>query len=445
MPGMTRIAPALLVGLVAIACTTGPRTPPPPRRPGPLREVLPNGARVVVEQRPGEVAAVQLWVRAGSRDEGPGEEGLAHLLEHMLFRGTAARPGGLIEREVEAAGGRINAVTSLDYTAYHVLLPAARTLAAVDVLADLGANAALDEDALARERRVVLEEMRREEDSAARLLLRALYAVAFDGHPYGRPLIGRADVVREATRQRLLEFYRRHYAPESFALVVVGPARPDEVLAAARRTLGRLPRQEWSRLPAPPPPEVPGPPREEPRPEQQASLALGWLAPRLDHADTPALDLLVTVLGRGRSSRLVQSLRDRLGLVEAVESGHAALERAGLVWVTARLAPAHLGRVEQAVLAEVRRLGEAGVGEDERARALVAAEARREFQAETVEGRAVALGRAETIWRLPEELAYLDRLRSVTRQQLRAVARRYLAPDRAARVVFLPARGPAAD
>jgi len=179
---------------------------------------------------------------------------------------------------------------------------------------------------------------------------------------------------------------------------------------------------------------------ETTRPTAQAHLGLAWPAARLDHADTPALDVLASILGRSKSSRLVASLRERQALVSGINSGLSALQGAGLLTVTAQLEPQNLERAETEVLAEVRRLQEGGVSGAELKRAITAAEVEHEFSTETAEGRARAYGQAETIWRLEEELIYLDRIRSVTAAQVQAVARRYLDLERYVRVALLPPR-----
>jgi zinc protease len=407
--------------------------------PSPLRYVLDNGVRLVIEARTGsDEAALQLWVAAGGRDESAPELGLAHYLEHSLFKGTASRPLGFVEREVEAAGGRMNAGTSFDYTYFHIVLPAGRVIAAIEALADISINAALDPVQLEREKRVVLEEMRLGQDNPNRLLMQKLYEAVFDGHPYGRPVIGTPEVVRALTREQLLAFYRQRYGPEAFTLVVVGGVDPHEVVAAATRVFRRLPRAHVGRLPAPVPPAVSTRTISITRPGSHGYLAVGWPAPRTDHADAPALDLLASVLGQGRAARLTQSLRERLGLVSAVTAGYAPLQAAGIVSIAVQAEPQNLARVEAEILREVQRLSEEGVTEAELERVLTTAEAQRELQFETAEGRATVLGHAETVWRIDEALAYLDRLRSVTREQIRAAARRYLDPAHYARVSLAP-------
>jgi len=405
----------------------------------PVRYILPNGIPVIIqEHRAADVAALQLWVRAGARDEAQDELGLAHYLEHMLFKGTATRPPGFVEREVEAVGGRINAGTSWDYTFYHTVVPSRNTSSAIEMLADVAVNASLEEGLLEAEKQVVLEEMRLNEDNPRRFLVQQLFASAFEGHPYGRPVIGTSDLVRGLSRETLVGFYRRHYAPELFALVVVGAVKPEEVLRVARRTLGVLPRTGAGRLP---PALPPGPRRvrsETTRPGTQAYLGMAWVAPRLDHADTPALDLLMSILGRTKASRLVASLRERQGLVSSIASSLNAMEGVGLVMITAQLEPEQLARAEAEILAEIQRVRDNGVTAIELKRAITAAEVDHEFSTETAEGRARAWGQAETIWRLEEEILYLERVRTVTAAQIQSVARRYLDPERYVRVALLP-------
>jgi zinc protease len=444
---MARIAVYLLSLLVLTgaggcsAARLGPTSAPAAA--APTRHVLPNGIPVIIQEHRGsELAALQLWVRAGARDETASELGLAHYLEHMLFRGTMSRPTGFIEREVEGVGGAMNAGTSWDYTYYYVTLPPARVAHGLELLADISMNAALDASVLEKEKEVVLEEMRLGEDNPRRFLIRTLYGQLFEGHPYGRQIIGTPDLIRMLTRDTLAAFYRHHYAPENFAVVVVGPIATEHVLAVARSTFGRLPRSGHGRLPVPAPAPLRPQRVDIPREAAHAHLGLGWLAPRLDHADTPAMDLLVAILGGQRSSRLVQSLREQRGLAVGVDAGFTTLAAAGAVVVTAQVEPRNLAPAEAQIVEEIRRLRDEGVTAAELRRAITKAEAEHEFATETAQGKAVALGRAETIWTIEDEVAYVSRLRSVSAEQVRAVARRYLDPDRYTRLALVPPRSP---
>jgi zinc protease len=434
-----RIAPAVLA-LVAAGCSLGrPTLHVTPDIGSPVRHTLANGMTLVFQQhRASDLVALQLWVRAGGRDEAPPERGLAHYLEHMVFKGTPSRPPGAVARAVEEVGGRINAATSHDYTYYHLIVPTSHAASGIALLADMSVNASLDAALLEDEKRVVLEEMRRGDDAPRRFLHRRLFALLFGDHPYGRAVIGDDGVIRGLTRETLATFYRRHYVPESFVLVVVGAMAPDTILPVASRAFGRLPRTPSARLPVGTPAGL-EPRREEiARPGTLAHLALGWHAPRLDHADTPAVSLLAAILGHGRSSRLTQALRERQGLVTAVAASYAAFEAAGAFTVTCQLPQPNVERAEAAVLGELRRLRDEGPSDAELRRAVSKAEAHHEFSVETADGRAHALGRAEAIWRIDDELAWLDRIRAVTHEQIRSVARRYLDPDRYVRLALVP-------
>jgi zinc protease len=285
---------------------------------------------------------------------------------------------------------------------------------------------------------VVIEEMRLNEDTPQQYLARQLYGMVFDGHPYGRPVLGTPEIIQKLTRSTLLAFYRRHYVPESFTLVVVGPVEKAAILAAAERTLGRLPRSGLQRLPQSIPPGLTPKRNETQRPVTIAYLGMAWLGPKIDHADTPAVELLASILGQSRSSRLHQSLRERKGLVNSIGSNYTELEAGGVITVTARLESANLARAEAETLNEIRRVRDQGVTDDELRRAITRAEAEHAFRSETADGRARMFGHAETVWRLSEELAYIDRLRSVTADQVRVAARRYLDLERYGRLAFVP-------
>lgn len=420
-------------------CATNP-APLVPALPAPERTVLDNGMRLILqEHRASDVVALHLWVGVGARDERPDESGFAHFVEHMLFKGTERRARGFVDREVESVGGRTNAGTSLDYTFYYLLLPSPRTMQGVELLADMAFNSTFDPAEMNRERQVIFEEIRLNEDNPRSSLVRQLYALTFDGHRYGRSILGSKVTLEAATRETLRGFYKRHYVPENMTLVVVGAADMGEIRAAARRAFGAVPPAGYARAPLLPPSPLDGRHRSEVRrPEQQAWLGLGWQAPRIDHADLLAMDLLASILGGSRSSRLHQSLRERQRLVSAIQARYSAFESGGLLSITAQLEPRDLEQVERAILEEVRLIQSEGVSEAERQRAITAAEAEHVFSTETAEGLAYAYGSAETIWRLEAELRYLENLRTVSREQIQEAARRYLDPARSARLVLVP-------
>src|SRR5215467_13002507 len=181
---------------------------------------LDNGMTVVLqENHVSPVVAFQAWVGVGSADEPPELAGIAHVFEHMLFKGTARRGVGQIAQEIEGAGGEINAWTSFDQTVYHLVLASRFFDTGLDILADALFNSSFDPAELERELKVVLEEVKQGEDNPARVATQALFQTAFQKHPYRRPVIGYSKTVRSFTRERLVDFFRRHYVASNFTLV----------------------------------------------------------------------------------------------------------------------------------------------------------------------------------------------------------------------------------
>jgi zinc protease len=417
------VTAALLAG-----CSTS-RTSIPSDPPSlPVREVLPNGLRLIVqEHRTAEVVSVQLWVGVGGRDEAPSERGFSHFAEHMLFKGTERLGPGFVDREVERVGGRTNAATSLDYTYYYMLLPSRRAERAIEVMADLAFNSTFNSTELGREREVVFEEVRLVEDNPRLFLVRRLYEQVFAGHPYGFPVLGDPGVLRAASRETLRAYYKRHYVPSNMTLVVVGAVDPELVRATAQRAFGEAAQRPFERAALPPQPVLREGRRQSiERSERQAYLGLGWRAPKLGDQDMYAVDLLSHILGGSLTSRLTQSLRERARLVSTISAGYGTLQGGGVVTVTAQLEAKDLEAAEAAILAEVHRVQADGVSTAEIDRAVTAAEAERVFGRETAEGLALAYGRAEMAWSLEEDRAYVARLNRVTRGQVREAARRYL-------------------
>lgn len=408
--------------------------------PPPVRSVLRNGMRLIIqEHRAADIVAVYLFVGVGVRYEAPEQLGYAHFQEHMLFKGTDRFGPGYVDRTVEGVGGRSNAVTSFDYTDFYLVLPTEATAKGIELLADMAFRSNFVPDEVAREREVIFEEARIEHDNPRSAIVRQLYGMVFAGHPYGRPVLGTRETMQAATQERLRAFNRRYYVPENMTLVVAGPVDPVAVRAMVDRTFGRAPATGYKSTPAPAPrPLTGGVRRTVERPEQQAHLALGWQAPRSDDTNGDAVDLLTTILAGTESSRLAQRLRDQERLVSSVTMSYAALMGGGIVSLRAELEAKDLERVERIILEEIAKMQESGPSEEERRLAVTKFEAQHAFDTETSEGLAYAYGLAETTWTLEAELRYVERLRRVTREQIRDAARRYLSRTDYARLAFMP-------
>jgi zinc protease len=408
----------------------------------PDRFSLPNGLTVVHEHvDTARVVAAQVWVKVGSADESPDEIGLAHLHEHMLFKGTARRGPGEIARAVEANGGEINAWTSYDQTAYHVVMASRHARMGLDVLADAVRNSAFDAGELEREIEVVCEEIKRSQDMPSRKASKDLFSAAFQVHPYGRPVIGFEANVRAHTRERVLAFYKRYYAPENMVLSVAG----DVPTATVRQWAEELFGGPWERNF-----QKPGPRKAEPERTgvavhlkedevKEAWLHLAFAGPRADHPDTPALDLLALLAGQGDASRLAVEVKRQSSLANSASAWAYTPNDDGLIAAslvtqpeTAVKALAETARVLFALRTEL-----VSQSELDAVKALVESET--VYQKETMQGLARKLAWFEAaMGGIEKEARYYEEVARVTPDQLKHVAERWLTPERAVVTGLLP-------
>jgi zinc protease len=413
---------------------------PSRERAGARSVVLPNGVGVLLrEMRTAPVVEVQVWARVGAADERPGEEGLAHFHEHMLFKGTERRGVGEIAGSVEGAGGRINAYTTYDTTVYHATLPAAELAAGVDVLADAVQHSVFDPEEVTREVEVVLEEIRRSDDSPHHVLADGVFATAFREHPYRAPILGSRASVRSFTREKVRAFFERWYTAENFTVVLTGDLQVDAALAAVERSFAGVRRggAQSER-------------RTEPlqreirtllirRPFERACLELGWPAVSFAHADAPLLDLLAFVLGEGESSRLARQVKDRARLGDRLDASCWTPRDAGIFGVSADLEPGEALALVEAVAREIETLRHEPVAEAELEKARANFLASESWERESVSGIARKLGSFHVIaGDHSVEARYLDSIRKARPADLLRVAREWLHEERATVAAVIP-------
>ena len=401
---------------------------------------LNNGMQVVLQQnRSAPVVALQVWVNAGSADDPRSQSGMAHVLEHMVFKGTRLRSEGQIAQDIENSGGQINAWTSYDQTVFHVVIASRFFSQGLEILADAMRNARFDQQDLSRELQVINEEIRLGQDSPGKAVARQMFGTAFRKHPYRRPVIGRAQSVNRLTRQDVERFFRRWYTPANMTLVVVGDVDRADAMRQIRR------RFEGNKAAAPTKQRAAEPAQRKVRVSvmhrstQEAYVSMAFHIPELVHAHTPVLDLAAVILGEGESSRLVRKLKNDRQLVTHVYAYAYTPRDPGLLIVGATVVPAKLDRAVAAMAEEVFALGatEVTTGELRRAKTIVESEA--VFQKETVQGQARKLGFYKTVARhLSFEQDYNRRISGATPAELQQVVRRYLRQENMSLVVMSP-------
>lgn len=392
---------------------------------------LPNGLTVVIrENHSSPVVAVQAWVKAGSRTEPSARSGMSHILEHMAFKGTKRRGPGEIAREVEGLGGEINAYTSFDHTVYHITISGRFLENALDILSDTLGNSIFDAGELAREKEVVLEELRMNEDNPGRVNSKALFREAYRVHPYGRPVIGYADTIRKTSRKDLLSYFARFYSPANMVLVIAGDVDPAKARPMIERTFGALKGHSdpGGKIPAEPPQKELRVTVQE-RDAKRVYLDMGFHGPSMRSREVFAWDLLSSILGGGQTSRLYREVKDSRGLVDSISAYSYTPRDPGVLLVGATASPDKAIEALRETLVQTFRMGVRPPEGEELARAKTSTESDFLYSLESQGSLARHVGFFETtLGDGGYETKYLQRIRSVTAEEIRSAARKHLKP-----------------
>ncbi len=393
---------------------------------------LANGLRILLWQdRTVPLVTSMLWYGVGSRMECRGQTGIAHFLEHMMFRGTRGRPGGAIDLVTAVNGGHNNAFTSFDHTAYFFSFASDRWQVALELEADRMANLSLDEDAFETERQVILEEIRMTRDNPWEPLRETVDSAAFGEHPYGRPVIGLAEDVAAITRTEMESFYRRYYHPANAVLALAGDFDPEEALDRVRQEFESIPPAAPIPLPAEPPSRRPGQFLAKlDRPGEVPRLLVALPAPPLIHPDAAAHHLLDNLLAGGKLSRLYRRLVEEEKVVSVLGTDIEETVFPYHFLIRAELTgPGLFSRALDALFDELRRLGREPVDEEELERARQLSLVGFLQDHETTFDRAHRAGLFELLDGREFWMGYETSLLRVKVEEVMTAARRYADPD----------------
>ncbi|MBL8382035.1 MAG: insulinase family protein [Burkholderiales bacterium] len=401
--------------------------------------VLPNGLKIIVkEDRRAPTVAHMVWYRAGSIDEVNGTTGVAHVLEHMMFKGTRRLGPGEFSRRVAAAGGRENAFTSRDYTAYFQQVHKSRLELVMQLEADRMANLRFSDAEFAKEIKVVMEERRlRTDDQPRALLHETLMAAAYKASPYRTPVIGWMRDLETMTAADARAWYGAWYAPNNAVLIVTGDASPETVVRLARKHYGPVRARPLPARKAQDEPPQAGIRRVEVKaPAELPHVSLAWRAPRLvdveKDADVHALEVLAGVLDGHDGARLTRSLVRGSRVASHAGAGYDSTARGPVLFVLEGTPAAgrSAAEVEEALRAEVRRIAADGVSEAELRRVKAQVVAAQVFKRDSIFGQAMEIAQFEMSGLSHRQIdRALDKIRAVTAEEVKAVAARYFGDD----------------
>jgi zinc protease len=416
-----------------------------PRLNAPQLHQLSNGLTIIAEQMPVEAVNLSLWTNIGSAVESDDINGMAHFLEHMIFKGTQRLVSGEFERRVEERGAVTNAATSQDYTHYYITTAPKDFAELAPLQIDVVCNPSIPDDAFERERLVVLEEIRRSEDNPRRRIFRWSMEMAFDSLPYRRPVLGPESVIAQLQPQQMRDFHNYWYQPQSITAVAVGNLPVEELIDVVAegftkyRQPGTLHGEGRKANPEPAFTEIV---RQEFVDEslQQARLIMVWRVPGLMELDeTYALDVIAGILGHGRTSRLVQDLREERGLVSTISVSNMSHLLQGTFYISAKCGVEDLAAVEDAIAQHLRTLQTELVKESEIAKMQRRVANRFIFGNETPSDRAGLYGYYHSlIGDLEPAFNYPNYIQSQDAVDLMQAAKQYLSPDAYGVVVVKP-------
>ncbi|MEA5507459.1 pitrilysin family protein [Halotia wernerae UHCC 0503] len=417
---------------------------PFPRLNAPTLHKLPNGLTIIAEQMPVEAINLNLWIKVGSAVESDAINGMAHFLEHMIFKGTEQLASGEFERRIEERGAITNAATSQDYTHYYITTAPKDFAELAPLQIDVVFNANIPDDAFERERLVVLEEIRRSDDNPHRRTFRRAMETAFEQLPYRRPVLGPEAVIAQLQPQQMRDFHASWYQPQSITAVAVGNLPVEELIATVAEGFQKSQesnvemRYETSLQEAAFTEIV----RREFIDEslQQARLVMVWRVPGLNQLEqTYGLDVLAAILGHGRTSRLVRDLREERGLVSAIYVSNMSNQLQGAFYISAKCAVKNLSAVEDAIAQHTRILQTELVSEKEISRVRRRVANRFIFGNETPSDRAGLYGYYHSlIGDLEPAFNYPSHIQTQEATDLLLAANQYLCPDAYGVVVLKP-------
>ena len=426
---------SLLAPVVLLAFAVSPA----PTFANPFETKLANGLRVIVKEDNRAPTVVHMvWYRAGSMDEKDGTSGVAHALEHLMFKGTKNLKSGEFNKRVAEAGGRDNAFTSRDYTAYFQNVPKAALPEMMKLEADRMANLTLDAREFASEIKVVMEERRlRTDDNPTSLVHEALNSAMFQAHPYRRPVIGWMDDLEHMTWQDARDWYRQWYAPNNAYVVVVGDVDHREVFRLAQKYYGAHKVQVLPERKPQNEPEQAGIRRVSVKaPANLPYIAMSWKAPKLRDVnkdrDPYSLDVLAAVLDGHDASRFAKNLVRGSRVAQSAGAGYDGTLR-GEATFTLDGQPADgktIADLEAALRAEIKRIQDEGVSAEELARVKTQSIAAQIYKRDSLMAQAMEIGGAEAAgvsWRDIDLL--LEKLKSVTAEEVQEVAKKYFKDD----------------
>lgn len=399
-----------------------------------------NGHTLIVKQiSSNPIVIIDTWIKTGSINENDKNTGVSHFLEHLFFKGTEKNPAGTFDRILESKGAVTNAATSKDFTHYYIKIPSKDFDLALNLHADMLLNPQIPRNEMEKERKVVLEEIAKDKNSPSDIAYNNLNELIFKVHPYKRQVIGTSKVIETITREEILDYYKKHYAPENMITVIVGDVNPDETAQKVRKAFTieqrKLEKNKYQKEPKITEKRT----KEVTADSNSAYMMIGFRGTNAVHRDEFALDILSTILGEGQTSRFYQNVKDKKQLANAVVASNLSLKDDGIFLIRANFKPENKSKLENEIFNEIKKIQKDGVTAEEVNIAKNIIERDTYYSRESVSNVASEMGYTVVLTNNPKNYDdYLRGISAVTAKDVQKVAKKYLNENQSAVSIVLP-------
>ena len=401
---------------------------------------LDNGQTVVIQEvKNNPIVTIDTWIKTGSIDEDDSNNGVAHFLEHLFFKGTKNHAPGEFDKILETKGAITNAATSKDFTHYYVTIPSKDFDLAMELHADMMLNPLIPRNEMEKERKVVLEEISKDLNSPSKVLQDNLNEMMYSIHPYKRKVIGKSEVIETITRDQVLNFYNEHYSPSNMVTIVIGDVDANHAVDKIKQVFNAEYKKQQKNIY----------PKEEQLTKQKKKveyidtesgyLLIGFRGTSITDKDSYALDVLATIMGEGRSSILNQVLKEKKRIVSSIDAGNSTYKDDGIFYISANFEPDKCKVVQDAIFDEIAKIQKQGITEEQLNLAKNIIERDTYYSRESITNIATEIGYTMA---LTNDIKfydnYLNNIKNVTKEDVKKAAEKYLGLNKSAVSIVLP-------
>ena len=401
---------------------------------------LPNGQILVVyEIKNNPIVTIDTWVKTGSINENDSNNGISHFLEHLFFKGTKKHPVGEFERILESKGAIVNAATSKDFTHYYVTIPSEYFDTALELHSDMLQHPQIPRKELEKERKVVLEEISKDGNTPSKKVYDNLNDLLYTNHPYKRKVIGTENIIGTIRREEILEYFNNHYAPSNMITVIVGDVDTQQVVSKVQQAFNQAYKKPLKKNYKKEPLLQVQKRKVDYTDTQSGYLMIGFRTVNISNRDVFALDVLAEVLGGGNSSKLYRDIKEQKGLAYSISASNGSYKDDGIFYINANFIPTSLEKLEKAIFEEISYIQKYGITEEELCRAKNMIEQDTYYSRESTSNISTELGYIMTLTGGTELYDnYINNIKKVTTEEVKAVAQKYLGAHRSAISIMLP-------